>query len=170
MIKRMQTLNIESEPTLKVGVPQSSIAWSYTLPFKTTSFYLLVSVFGILFVWLGLNYIHSYILTVVVIFGLIIVIGKTLVKQELNFLLTDECISLESQKIQWSNIKQAIFLPYHKDYLIALQPITFPYTKMYIPAPKEKIEAIMNFLNTHTTIKDFKTESVIDRLIRFLIF
>jgi len=168
--KATQKLNISKESKLTTENSPKAIFWNYTIPPKTTNFYLLVSIFGILFVWLGLNYLNSYVLTIIVIFGLILVIGKSLIREELNFFFTDEHLALENQEIDWSNIKYAVFLPYHNDYLIALQPETFPYVRMYVPAPKAQIQEILEFISRHTEIKDFKTESLADRLIRFLIF
>lgn len=169
--KKTQQINIEKEqPKEIIKEDPKIVIWSYTLPSRSTSFYLLISLCGILLVWLSLNYIHSYVLAIIVIFGLIIIIGKSMSKQELNFFFTDEYVALDNQQIEWEKIKHAAFLPYNQDYLISLHPQSFPYVNVYIPVPKERIQEISELVSKHTEIKDFKTQTLIDRLVRFLIF
>jgi len=165
-----QQINIEEESHISNSDSPRAISWFYTLPFKSTSFYLIVSIFGALVVWLALNYLHSYVLAVLVIFGLVIIIGKSIVKQELNFFCTDEYVALDAQQIAWSQIKSAVLLPYNEDYLISFHSNIFPYFNMYVPVPKKEIQEIIEFISKFTEIKDFKTQTIIDRLVRFLIF
>ncbi|HOE15409.1 MAG TPA: hypothetical protein PLH82_01825 [Candidatus Paceibacterota bacterium] len=61
-------------------------------------------------------------------------------------------------------------MPYYEDYLISLQPKSFPFIKMYIPVPKEQISEISDFISARITIKDYTTETIIDRLVRYIIF
>ena len=93
-----------------------------------------------------------------------------MIKQELNFFCTDEYLALDAQQIEWKQIKSAVILPYNEDYLVAFHSNVFPYLNMYVPVPKDNIQEILEFISKFTEIKDFKTQTLVDRLVRFLIF
>ena len=169
----IKAIDEQNKPPQQYQQPQqseSSIYWNYIIPSKHFSFYLLISLLGMFLFWISLSLLNSYLLALIILVGVIVIIWISSKKQKLSFSFTEEYFSLGSQKIPWKNIQYVVFLPYYEDYLISLQPKNFPFIKMYIPVPKEQISEISDFISARITIKDYTTETIIDRLVRYIIF
>ncbi len=169
----IKAIDEQNKPPQQYQQPQqseSSIYWNYIIPSKHFSFYLLISLLGMFLFWISLSLLNSYLLALIILVGVIVIIWISSKKQKLSFSFTEEYFSLGSQKIPWKNIQYVVFLPYYEDYLISLQPKSFPFIKMYIPVPKEQISEISDFISARITIKDYTTETIIDRLVRYIIF
>ena len=148
----------------------SYISWAYTIPPKSTDWYLIVALSGIILVWLALNYLHIYLLAVIIIFGLIVVLGKSLRPENQFFILDDEKIHLNNQTMNWDSISSASFLPYNNDYLIAFTTKSFPYTKLYVPVAKADIDKVAQFLEKKCNLSAKVSDNIADKIIRFLMF